>query len=153
LGVARRGNCGQGACGNTKNYRRLLEESRRVLDDHPEVKSQDPQWDALRIAIAREQGADTRQILQMAEQALEREGYYYALHNAVTNALLPRWGGSREAVEQYVQMALAYSANREGTQAYARIYYYIARSNTDGEPALEMADMGMQWTLMQQSLA
>jgi hypothetical protein len=50
-------------------------------------------------------------------------------------------------------MALTYSANREGTQAYARIYYYIARSNSDGEPALEMADMGMQWTLMQQSLA
>ena len=68
----------------------------------------------------------------MAGEALEREGYYYPLHEAVTNKLMPRWGGSRQAVEQYVQMALAHSANQEGTQAYARIYYYIVRSNTDG---------------------
>ena len=48
--------------------------------------------------------------------------------------LMPRWGGSREAVEEYAQMALAHSANQEGTQVYARIYYYIARSNSDGDP-------------------
>ena len=133
-------------------YRQLLEQSRRVLDEHPDVKTEDPQWDALRIAIAREQGADTRQILQMAEEALGRESYYYPLHNAVTNALLPRWGGSRQAVEQYAQMALAYSANREGTQAYARIYYYIARS-TDDDPGLAVGEMGLKWSLMEQSLA
>jgi hypothetical protein len=89
----------------------------------------------------------------MAWEALEREGYYYPLHEAVTNKLMPRWGGNREAVEQYVQMALAHSANQEGTQAYARIYYYIVRSNTDGVPGVEMSEMGVKWPLMQQSLA
>jgi hypothetical protein len=138
---------------NNPQFRQLLEEARRVLDEHPEVKSHDPEWDALRIAIAREQGADTSQILRMAWEALEREGYYYPLHQAVTNKLMPRWGGSRQAVEQYVQMALAHSANQEGTQAYARIYYYIVRSNTDGVPGVEMSEMGVKWPLMQQSLA
>jgi hypothetical protein len=71
----------------------------------------------------------------------------------VTNKLMPRWGGSRQAVEQYVQMALAHSANQEGIQAYARIYYYIVRSNTDGVPGIEMSEMGVKWTLMQPSLA
>ena len=134
-------------------YRRLLEEAQRVLDEHSEVKSRDPEWDALRIAIAREQGADTSQVLRMAGEALEREGYYYPLHEAVTNKLMPRWGGSRQAVEQYAQMALAHSANQEGTQAYERIYYYIVRSNTDGVPGVEMSEMGVKWPLMQQSLA
>jgi hypothetical protein len=138
---------------NNPHVRQLLEEARRVLDEHPEVKNQDPEWDALRIAIAREQGADTTQVLRMAGEALEREGYYYPLHEAVTNKLMPRWGGSRQAVEQYVQMALAHSANQEGTQAYARIYYYILRSNTDGVPGIEMSEMGVKWTLMQPSLA
>jgi hypothetical protein len=138
---------------NNPHFRQLLEEARRVLDEHPEVKNQDPEWDALRIAIAREQGADTTQVLRMAGEALEREGYYYPLHEAVTNKLMPRWGGSRQAVEQYVQMALAHSANQEGTQAYARIYYYILRSNTDGVPGIEMSEMGVKWTLMQPSLA
>jgi hypothetical protein len=138
---------------NNPQFRQLLEKARRILDEHPEVKSQDPEWDALRIAIAREQGADTSQILRMAWEALEREGYYYPLHEAVTNKLMPRWGGSRQAVEQYVKMALAHSANQEGTQAYARIYYYIVRSNTDGVPGVEMSEMGVKWALMQQSLA
>jgi len=138
---------------NNPQFRRLLEEARRVLDEHPEVENQDPEWDALRIAIAREQGADTSQVLRMAWEALEREGYYYPLHEAVTNKLMPRWGGNREAVEQYVQMALAHSANQEGTQAYARIYYYIVRSNIDGVPGVEMSEMGVKWPLMQQSLA
>ncbi len=137
---------------NNPQYRQLLEAARRVLDEHPEVKSQDPEWDALRIAIAREQGADTSQVLQMAWEALEREGYYYPLHEAVTNKLMPRWGGSEEAVKQYVQMALGHSLPREGTQAYARIYYYIARSNTDGDPGSEMEEMGALWPPMQQSL-
>jgi hypothetical protein len=138
---------------NNPQFRQLLEEARRILDEHPIVKNQDPEWDALRIAIAREQGADTTEVLRMAREALEREGYYYPLHEAVTNKLMPRWGGSRQAVEQYVQMALAHSANQEGTQAYARIYYYIVRSNTDGVPGVEMSEMGVKWTLMQQSLA
>jgi hypothetical protein len=133
-------------------YRSLLEDARRVLDDHPGVKTQDPEWDALRIAIAREQGADTSQILRMAWAALEREGYYYPLHEAVTNKLMPRWGGSKEAVEQYVQMALGHSLPREGTQAYARIYYYIARSNLDGDPGVDMTETGLLWPPMQQSL-
>jgi hypothetical protein len=138
---------------NNPQFRRLLEEARRVLDEHPEVKNQDPEWDALRVAIAREQGADTSQVLRMAGEALEREGYYYPLHEAAVNKLMPRWGGSRQAVEQYAQMALAHSANQEGMQAYARIYYYIIRSNTDGVPGVEMSEMGVKWPLMQQGLA
>jgi hypothetical protein len=134
-------------------YRQLLEESRRVLDQHPQARNQDPQWDTLRIAIAREQGADTDRILSMAKEALEREGYYYPLHEAVTNKLMPRWGGSRQALAQYAQMALAYSSRQEGKQAYARIYYYMVRSNRDGDPGVEMSEMGVQWPLMQQGLA
>jgi hypothetical protein len=34
----------------------------------------------------------------MAWAALEREGYYYPLHEAVTNKLMPRCGGSQEAL-------------------------------------------------------
>ena len=100
-------------------YRQLIEEARRVLDQHPEARNQDPQWDTLRIAIAREQGADTSQILSMAREALERESYYYPLHEAVANKLMPRWGGSRQALAQYAQMAVAYSSRQEGQQAYA----------------------------------
>jgi hypothetical protein len=134
-------------------YRRLIEEARRVLDQHPQARDQDPQWDALRIAIAREQGAGTQEILSMAQAALGREAYYYPLHEAVANKLMPRWGGSRQALAQYAQLALAHSSAQEGKQAYARIYYYMVRSNRDGDPGVEMSEMGVQWPLLQQGLA
>jgi hypothetical protein len=143
----------EGAGDGNASYQQLIEEARRVLDAHPDVKIKDPQWDTLRIAIAREQGADTGQILSMAKRALEREAFYYPLHEAVTNKLMPRWGGSRQAVAQYAQMALAYSSKQEGDQAYARIYYYLARSNRDGDPGIELGEMAVQWPLMQQGMA
>jgi hypothetical protein len=143
-----------GADGDSNpRYRQLIEAARRVLDQHPETRNQDPQWDTLRIAIAREQGAGTDQILSMAQAALEREAYYYPLHEAVTNKLMPRWGGSRQALAQYAQMALAHSSSQEGNQAYARIYYYMVRSNRDGDPGIEMSEMGVQWPLLAQGLA
>lgn len=138
---------------NNPQYRQLIEAARRVLDEHPQVKSEDPEWDALRIAIAREQGADTDQVLRMAAEALEREAYYYPLHEAVTNKLMPRWGGSRQAVQEYSQMAMARSASQEGTQAYARISYYIVRSNLDGDPGVEMSEVGIKWDVLKPSLA
>jgi hypothetical protein len=137
---------------NNPRYRQLIEEARRVLDQHPQARDQDPQWDTLRIAIAREQGAGTDQILSMAQAALRREAYYYPLHEAVTNKLMPRWGGSRQALTQYAQMALAHSSGQEGDQAYARIYYYMVRSNRDGDPGVEMSEMGVQWPLLEQGL-
>ncbi len=143
----------EGSGDSDPKYRQLIEEARRVLDQHPDARNQDPQWDTLRIAIAREQGAGTDQILSMAKEALEREAYYYPLHEAVTNKLMPRWGGSRQALAQYAQMALAYSSKQEGQQAYARIYYYVLRSNRDGDPGVEMSEMGVQWPLLEQGLA
>lgn len=137
---------------NWSAYRDLIERSRRVLDQHPWVASQDPEWYELRISIARQQGATSEQILALARRALDRAPYYYPIHYATVNALLPRWGGSRRDIEAYVQMALAHSRAKEGTQAYARIYYYIAR-RTERNPVNDLNVLGAKWPPMRESLA
>ena len=137
---------------NWQRYQQLIQKARSVLDQHPDVARHDPEWDTLRISIAREQGADSQQILALADRALQRWPYYYPIHNAATNALLPRWGGSRRAIQSYVKLALDRSRAREGTQAYARIYYYIART-TDRDALDDLNLMGAKWLPMQQSLA
>ena len=113
---------------NRAIYRQMIDRARNVLDAHPNVALQDPEWDTLRISIARQQGAETQEILAMAERALRRWPYFYAIHHAAVNALHPRSGGSRKDVQTYTKLALEHSRPLEGTQAYARIYYYIARS-------------------------
>jgi hypothetical protein len=133
------------------HYRALLERARNVLDQHAAVARQDPDWDALRISIARQQGASSQSILDMASRALDRNPYYYPIHYAAVIALLPEWGGSSELVGQYAHMAVEHSKEREGTQAYARIYYYLARKTT-GNPLDDLNLLGAKWPQMQQSL-
>ena len=137
---------------NRQSYQQLIQQARSVLDQHPNVAQQDPEWDTLSISIAGEQGADSEEILAMAERALTRWPCFYAIHNAATRALLPRWGGSRQAIQAYVKLALERSRSREGTQAYARIYYYVART-ASGDVLDELNPLGAKWPPLQQSLA
>jgi hypothetical protein len=131
-------------------YHELLEQARSILDEHQDVAMRDPEWDAVRIDIANEQGAKGEEILALAGAALEREPYYYPIHYSASRALLPRWGGSEELVRRYVEMAVDRSRAKEGTQAYARIYFNLARSASD--PLDELNGSGAKWPAMRQSL-
>ena len=137
---------------NRQLYQQLLQQAQEVLDQHPNVAQQDPEWDTLRISIAREEDADSNEILAMSERALTRWPCFYAIHYSATRALLPRWGGSRQAIQAYIKLALEHSRSREGTQAYARIYYYIARS-ANGDVMDDLNSLGAHWPPLQQSLA
>ncbi len=137
---------------NWRPYREFLERARSVLDQHAEVARQDGEWDALRISIARQQGASSQSVLAMAREALNRNPFYYPIHNAAVNALLPKWGGSAELIEDYVSTALERSRMHEGTQAYARIYYYVTRS-TASSALDDLNLMGAKWPPMKQSLS
>jgi hypothetical protein len=132
-------------------YRALLERTRSLLEQHADIARLDPEWYALRISVARQQGTDSDAILALARRALDQAPYYYPIHNNAVNALMPRWGGSRAAVEEYVRMALEHSRPREGTAAYARIYYYVARS-TAYWALDDLNQMGAKWPPMKQSL-
>jgi hypothetical protein len=136
--------------GSWGTYKKLIERARAVLDTHSGVASVDPEWDTLRIAIAREQGADSSVILDMANRALARQAYYYPIHFATVNALLPQWGGSEELIQEYVQTAVRRSSAKEGTQAYAQIYFNVA--DKANAPLDELNLTGAKWPEMKQSL-
>jgi hypothetical protein len=136
--------------GRRQSYETFIERARAVLDAHSGVASIDPEWDTLRIAIAREQGADSSTILDMANRALERQAYYYPIHFATVNALLPQWGGSEELIQEYVQTAVRRSSAKEGTQAYAQIYFNVA--DKANAPLDELNLTGAKWPEMKQSL-
>jgi hypothetical protein len=136
---------------NRDNYEQLIERARSVLDQHADIALHDPEWDTLRISIARQQGADTDEILAMADGALRRWPTFYPIHNAAVNALLPRSGGSRQAIQAYTKLALEHS-HSEGIQAYARIYYYIART-AYRDPLDELNHMDAEFAPFQRSMA
>jgi hypothetical protein len=87
---------------------------------------------------------------QSAREALDHESTYQPIDYVATNALLPKWGGSREEVQQFVTLAVAKSSAAEGSQAYARIMFNIARA--DPEPVRALTQVGVQWPLLKTSL-
>jgi hypothetical protein len=127
-----------------------LERARAVLDEHREVGQQDPEWYALRIQVMNGQGEERVSILALAQEALGGEPTYQPTYYVTSNALLPKWGGSAQLLQQYVAAVLASSAPQEGRQAYARIAFNIAR--TDPQPVAALRQVGLEWPRVKQSL-
>jgi len=119
-----------------KAFRTLTVVAGQVLDSHAELANRDPEWSALRITVAMAQGESSRQIFERASAALAREPLYYGIHFAAEKALEPSWGGSEEWIKRYVAMALDRSRALEGTQAYMRIYFNVAKNARDVVDAL-----------------
>ncbi|MFO1394209.1 MAG: hypothetical protein U1F09_10660 [Steroidobacteraceae bacterium] len=113
---------------NMARFDSLVESARRILDEHVEFAPRDPEWNALRISIAMAQNESSASIFERASRALEYEPLYYGIHFATERALEPQWGGSEEWIRRYVDLALDRSRAREGTQAYVRIYFSVAKN-------------------------
>ena len=92
------------------------------LEAHPEVATQDPEWDVLRVSVAKSLGVGPKEVFRLAAEALDRESNYYGLHYAAVDGLTSAWGGSEEWIKKYVDLAVGKSNISQGTQAYMRIY-------------------------------
>jgi hypothetical protein len=131
-------------------FNTFLGRAREVLDQHREVGSRDPEWYSLRIQIMNGLNTDKPTILALAREALDHESTYQPIDYVAANALLPKWGGSAEEVQQFVALAVAKSSAVEGNQAYARIMFNIARA--DPEPVAALTQVGVQWPVLKASL-
>jgi hypothetical protein len=133
-----------------RGFATYLERARAVLDQYREVGSGDPEWYALRIQVMNGQNSDKTAILALAREALDHEPTYQPIDYAAANSLLPKWGGSVDLLRQFVTLAVAKSSASEGTQAYGRIMFNIARADSD--PMQALMQVGAQWPVLKVSL-
>jgi hypothetical protein len=131
-------------------FNTYLESAREVLDEHRVVGSADPEWYSLRIQVMNGQSTDKAAIMTLALEALDHEPTYQPIDYVAANAFLPKWGGSTEELKRFVAIAVAKSSAVQGTQAYARIMFNIARA--DPEPAAALEQAGVQWLVLRASL-
>jgi hypothetical protein len=131
-------------------FNTFLERAREVLDQHREVGSRDPEWYSLRIQVMNGLNTDKAAILALAREALDHESTYQPLAYVAADAFLPKWGGSMEELQQFVTLAVGKSSAVEGSQAYARIMFNIARA--DPKPLAALTQVGVQWPVLKTSL-
>ena len=115
----------------------------RVLDSHREVGSTDPEWYAIRVWAMNLRDVPRPQILAFTREALERYPQYYPIHYRAARALLPKWGGSKPLMQEYLALALERTRATEGTQIYGRVIFNLARNSN--RPLDELAEVDAQW--------
>jgi len=115
----------------------------RLLDSHREVGSVDPEWYAIYVWALNLRDAPGPQILTFTRAALERYPQYYPIHYRAARALLPKWHGSKELMQQYLALALERTRATEGTQIYGRVIFNLARNSN--RPLEELTEVGAQW--------
>ena len=119
------------------------------LDSHREVGAADPEWYAIRIWAMNLRQAPKEAILAFTREALGQHPQYYPIHYRTARALLPKWGGSKQLMQQYLALALERTRAREGTQIYGRVIFNLA-SNSN-RPREELAGIDAQWVLFKAS--
>jgi len=133
-----------------KGFGDYLERARAILDAHRDARIADPDWYALRILVMNGQGDDRSAILALAKEALQGEPTYQQTYYVASTALLPKWGGNAQLLQQYLSVVIARSSAEEGRQAYARIAFNIARN--DPNPIQSLREVGISWPAVRSSL-
>jgi hypothetical protein len=133
-----------------KGFSDYLERARTVLEEHREARKADPDWYALRILVMNGLGDDRSAILALAKEALGGEPTYQTTYYVASTALLPKWGGSAQLLQDYLAAVVARTSEEEGRQAYARIAFNIARN--DPRPIQSLEQVGISWPSIKSSL-
>lgn len=115
----------------------------RLLDSHREVGSADPEWYAIHVWAMNLRDVPRPQILAFTREALARYPQYYPIHYRAARALLPKWGGSKALMQEYLALALQRTRATEGTQIYGRVIFNLARNSN--RPLDELAEVDAQW--------
>jgi len=87
-------------------------------------------WTALSVGGAT--GRPAAQLDALFEEAVAKFPVYQPIYYVRANYLLPKWGGSWEAVDDFVNASVARTREREGDAFYAWLYVAIARA-VDGD--------------------
>lgn len=120
-----------------------------LLDDHREIGSADPEWYAIRVWAMNLRDRPKQDILAFTREALARQPQYYPIHYRTARALLPKWGGSKALMQQYLAVALERTRASEGTQIYGRVMFNLARDSN--RPVEELAGIDAKWVLFKAS--
>jgi hypothetical protein len=99
-----------------------LREAEQVLLKAPQQLRDTPLWHNLLLAISLDTDAVQSDPQDVFERAVKAWPAYYDFYNIVLTRLVPRWGGSWEKVDTFIDYWTKQQASREGASLYARLY-------------------------------
>jgi Domain of unknown function (DUF4034) len=121
-----------------------------VLDAAKAHASITPLWYEVRLAVARDLGADREEFMKIFTEASKRYPDYLPLYLAATNYLSPKWHGSYEDVDAFARAMSAVSEHGKRNRfMYARIYWHFAENQQEDFDLFR--DSRASWPQLRQS--
>lgn len=122
-----------------------LKEAEQILVDAPAPLKDTPLWHNLMLAITQDTSRTKNKPDEVFEQAVRRWPDYYDFYEVRLTRLVPRWGGSWEQVESFIQRWSTEQSKSEGHSLYARLYASLKDQGVTPDATM------MDWPTMRRS--
>jgi hypothetical protein len=133
-------------------YAVLMSQAKDVLDKKPMTKLANPEWYALRagVAVDFQEGLDA--VRKLGDESLEAAPEYQNAYAQVFRFMQPKWGGTTELATQWVDSVIKKTNDKEGTQAYGRLYFGMVEYLGGNYIKDHLAQAGVNWPRLKASL-
>ncbi len=131
---------------NMALYAYRTEMAAAALDELGERASSNPLWYTLSLEVGLDQRKDREKVQAIFDKGTSVTSFYRPLYRRMLRILMPRWGGSYEDVDQFINRAYALSAAKRGFERYAELYSAYAR--LEGDDLDLFADSKAYWSAM-----
>src|SRR6185312_15254676 len=105
-----------------------------------------PLWYWLSISIGLDQSLTSDQLRAIFDEGSARVPGYLPLYRAMLRVLMPRWGGSYQKVDEFINAIYAKTWPTEGTRMYTQLYW--AYGLMEGDDVNIFTDAQAEWTFM-----
>lgn len=107
-----------------KLFRQRLVKAQSVLEDSKSFAASSPLWTRLYIDVGIALELPGAELKKVFEQGVQSQRYFSPIYTGMVSSLTPKWGGSWQAVDKFVEEAVK-DTPAEGTSLYARIYWHV----------------------------
>ncbi len=117
-----------------------------ALDDLADRATDNPLWYTLSLEVGLDQAKDKEKLREIFDRGLTKAPQYRPLYRRMLRILMPRWGGSYEEVDKFINQIYAQTVKARGYERYAELYSTYAR--LEGDELNLFADTPAFWSGM-----
>jgi len=136
---------------NMAIYSERTEMAATALAELTERASDNPLWYTLSLDVGLDQAKDRDTLRNIFDRGIEKAPDYLPLYRAMLRILMPRWGGSFDEVDRFIDQMQARNARDRGYERYAQLYAIYAW--LEGDTLDLFADTGAGWSGMKLGFA
>lgn len=126
-----------------------LDKERDYLLEHRKVAGKDPRWYEAMIHIGVFEQWSSENFAALLTKATHQFAYYYPLYDAALAYTQPKWNGSVEEMDAFIEEAAATTAKKYKSSLYARLYWSLAQTDYGSRLFDETA---VDWPKMSQAM-